>query len=213
MKPQSNVSVPKFLPACLAALLLACLALFASAAPAAAHDEFLGSNPAPGSTVDTAPAAVELTFSASPSALGSTVQVLDAAGTQWAEGDLKIQDTVATQPLATGMPDGTYTVQWRVVSSDAHPIEGSFDFSVAAGSTATAPAGAGVSTPGKNTAGTDTPAAADTSAAAAAQEEEASGAFPWALGVGAVVLLVIVAGTALVVRRRLSSGYGPPGQD
>lgn len=139
--------------------------------------------------------------------MGSTVQVLDEAGTQWADGDLRIQDAVATQPLAPGMPDGTYTVQWRVVSSDAHPIEGSFDFSVAAGSTATAPAGAGASAPESATAGTGT------STAAAPQEEEASGAFPWALGVGAVVLVVIVAGTALVVRRRLSSGYGPPGQD
>lgn len=208
MKPHSYEQVPKFLPSCLAALVLVCLALFVPAAPAAAHDEFLGSDPAPGSTVDAAPAAVELTFSAPPSALGSTVQVVDGAGTEWADGDLRIVDAVATQPLAPGMPDGTYTVQWRVVSSDAHPIEGSFDFSVAAGSTPAATAGAGASA--TQSAEAKTAAGTETSAAA---EEEASGAFPWALGVGAVVLVVIVGVTAFVVRRRLSSGYGPPGQD
>lgn len=124
----------------LGALLLAPLVL---AAPARAHDELIGSNPADGAVLAEPPARVELTFSGNPAAIGSVVRVSDADGGQWSEGEVAVLDQTASQDLSPGMPAGEYTVQWRVVSSDAHPIEGSFSFTLAAGAEGAATAGPG----------------------------------------------------------------------
>ena len=175
-----------FAAAAVAALTL-CAGLLAGAQPAAAHDELTGSTPADGAVLQAPPESVELVFSNVPAAIGSEVRVLDAEGTDWAEGDVRILDKTVTQPLRPGAPDGAYTVQWRVVSSDAHPIEGTFGFEVA-GSTSGAAAGEPTGT-------AQTPVLN--------QPEEDAGS-PWlvvvpaALVLGAVAVLI-----ALVVRRRL----------
>ena len=171
---------------------VAALALFAAllvtASPAAAHDELTGSTPADGEVVQVAPGAVELTFSNVPAAIGSEVRVLDAEGTDWAEGDVRILDNVAVQKLRSGAPAGSYTVQWRVVSSDAHPIEGTFGFSVA---------GSGQAAP---SASASMPTAAQTPVLN--QSDDAGS--PWLVIVpAAVVLLAVAVLIALIVRRRL----------
>ena len=97
-------------------------------------------SPAAGATVPTPPASVSLTLSNHPLALGTQIKVNDAAGTNWADGAVEIVDNVASQKLKTGAPAGAYTVQWRVASSDGHPIEGTFTFTAAAGATAAAAA-------------------------------------------------------------------------
>lgn len=113
------------------ALLLAALAALATASPARAHDELLGSDPAAKSTVDALPAQLRLTFSgviASEDG-ASEVQVTDASGATLTDGAPTAQDNVLTQPLA-GEASGTVTVLWKVVSSDGHPISGEFSFTV-----------------------------------------------------------------------------------
>ncbi len=45
--------------------------------------------------------------------------------------------------LRDGLADGTYTVAWRVVSADSHPISGAFTFSIGKPSTTTAAVAAG----------------------------------------------------------------------
>jgi hypothetical protein len=125
----------------LLALLAALAALAIPASPAHAHDELLGSTPAPNSTVEALPAELALTFSAEiaddPGA--SEVQVTDAAGTPLTGGDPVAQDNVLTQPLA-GAASGAVTVLWKVVSSDGHPISGEFSFTITAAATPTASA-------------------------------------------------------------------------
>ncbi len=86
-----------------------------------------------GATVATPPEKVSVTFNNDPLALGSQIQVKDAAGTNWAEGPVEIVDNVASQKLRAGAPAGQFTVVWRVVSSDSHPIEGTFTFTATAG--------------------------------------------------------------------------------
>ena len=93
-------------------------------APASAHDAAESSSPAQGATVATPPEQVSVTFNKNPLALGSQILVNDAAGTNWADGAVEIVDNVASQKLKAGAPAGAYTVVWRVVSSDSHPIEG-----------------------------------------------------------------------------------------
>ncbi|MCC3296167.1 copper resistance protein CopC [Arthrobacter sp. zg-Y411] len=179
----------------LAALLFAVFAgLLLSAPPAAAHDELTGSVPADGAVLDSAPEAVELTFSNTPAAIGSEVRVLAEDGTDWADGDVRILDNTATQRLRDGAPAGTYTVQWRVVSSDAHPIEGTFGFTAAGGEAETAPAAGPSVQPSEP---------GDSSQTPVLNQGEDTG-LSWQVVVPAVVVLIAVAVLiALIVRRRL----------
>ncbi|MBO9705010.1 MAG: copper resistance protein CopC, partial [Arthrobacter sp.] len=116
----------------------------------------------------------------------------DASGTNWAEGGVDILDNVVTQKLKPGAPAGTYTVQWRVVSSDSHPIENTFSYVVTTGSAATAP-------------GASTAEPLQTKTEAPQQQADAE-PFPVMIvvfGVVAVILLVIV---GVLARRKLRGG-------
>src|SRR5687768_16064507 len=114
-------SIRQLLTAVLGAVAFA--ALLCVAGPASAHDAAASSSPADGATVAAPPVKVSITFNNNPMGLGSQVRVNDAAGTDWADGKVEILDNVASQKLREGAPAGKYTVLWRVVSSDSHPIE------------------------------------------------------------------------------------------
>ncbi|MGO4228105.1 copper resistance protein CopC [Arthrobacter sp. YAF34] len=128
--------------------------LIVPAAAAQAHDVLETTDPDNGSTVRTVPAKIGLTFDHTPIAIGSVVRVEDATGTDQADGPVTIVDNHVTQAVKTDAPEGKYKVVWRVVSSDGHPIEGTFTFTADAASTprtatpapAPAPAGAGIQT-------------------------------------------------------------------
>lgn len=106
--------------------------ILGSAAPASAHDELVGSDPAAGEVLQSLPDSVELTFSGELMALGAIVEVRDADGVDHAAGDPEIDGTVVTVPVDPAGGDGSYSVVWRVVSSDGHPISGSVPFVVGA---------------------------------------------------------------------------------
>ncbi|RAN71975.1 hypothetical protein B5P43_32895 [Bacillus sp. SRB_336] len=165
--------------ALLSALTLAMLMLPAAAAQA--HDVMEGTSPANGSTVASVPASIGMTFDHTPIAIGSEILVNDAHGSNWASGAVNIVDNHVIQALKPSAPAGKYTVEWRIVSSDSHPIEGTFTF------TALRPAGN--PTPA---AGPGTPASAQSTAVAAAAA--GGGGIPWGVvGLGAGVLLVAIA--------------------
>lgn len=189
------------------------LSVSLSATPASAHDELAGSNPEDGATVAQVPDQIELTFSNVPSAIGSQVQVLDSANEDWAEGDVQITDTVASQAVRSGAPAGQYTVNWRIVSSDAHPIEGSFAFTAeaaggaAGGETGGAAGGgaAGAEATPDSSAGTAGPL--ETVEPDALESEAASEQnFPWSIVIMVIVLVVLAAVLAVTARRRLKQG-------
>ncbi|GAA1427147.1 hypothetical protein GCM10009616_03500 [Microlunatus lacustris] len=116
--------------AVLGALLLGVL----TAAPAAAHNSFVGSDPADGATVPRTPGAVVLTFDQPAVALGTQVVVTGPDGPA-STGAAELVDATVRQPLVPGAPAGVYTVNWRVTSSDGHPITGTLTFTAdAAGS-------------------------------------------------------------------------------
>ncbi|GGQ72218.1 copper resistance CopC/CopD family protein [Streptomyces pilosus] len=108
-------------------------ALLAGAAPASAHAALTGSDPGRGAVVATAPSQVSLTFS-EPVAVGDdAVRVLDPKGTRVDKGDpANPSGTTYTVRLLSGLPDGTYTVAYQVVSADSHPVAGAFTFSIGA---------------------------------------------------------------------------------
>ncbi|MDB1086187.1 copper resistance protein CopC [Streptomyces sp. ACA25] len=110
--------------------------LLLAAAPAAAHASLTGSNPEEGAVVDTAPQHVVLTFSEEVAVSDDSLRVLDPTGERADTGELTdhSSDGVVRHgvPLQGGLPHGTYTVAWQIVSTDSHPVAGAFTFSIGA---------------------------------------------------------------------------------
>ena len=194
-------STRQLLTAVLGALAFAALLL--TAGPASAHDAAESSSPSDGATVAAPPEKVSVTFNKNPLGLGSQVKVSDSAGTDWADGKVEIVDNVASQKLREGAPAGKYTVAWRVVSSDSHPIEGTFTFTAtsgAAGSTAVAPV---------PTVGTPQPGITP----APEKVPDASEPFPWSVVVFAAVALGLLVTLGVLARRRLGADNDPEDPD
>lgn len=102
-------------------------------AMASAHASLQTSDPAAEKVVPTAPTSVTLTFTeAVETALGA-IRVFDGDAKRVDGGDTT---RVGPRSVSTKVPaklaNGTYTVSWRVASSDGHPIEGAFVFHVGA---------------------------------------------------------------------------------
>lgn len=188
-------------PAAFAALFAALLAaLLALGAPAQAHDTLLESDPADGATLEASPEAITLTFSADILDVSPLVRITDENGEQLAEITPSIDGPVATATLEEPLPAGTSTVQWRVVSSDGHPIEGTFEVTVeqdaAAEETTEAPA--------EESAPAETAAPAEEgeqATAEAAEEESGSSMTPLLIVLGVAVVGAVVA-VLLIMRRR-----------
>ncbi|NUU31781.1 copper resistance CopC family protein [Arthrobacter sp. C9C5] len=168
------------------------------AGPASAHDAVESTSPAAGATVPAPPAKVSLTLSNHPLALGTQIKV-SAAGSNWADGAVEIVDNVASQKLKAGAPAGLYTVQWRVASSDGHPIEGTFTFTAAGGASATGAAPASGTVP---TLGTAQPG----TTIAPSPAPDASQPFPWSIVVFVAVAVGILVALGLMAKRRLNGG-------
>ncbi|MFE2460045.1 copper resistance CopC/CopD family protein [Streptomyces sp. NPDC059402] len=114
-------------------LLAAACALLAGAGPASAHAALTGSDPRQGAVVDKAPAQVSLTFSESVSMDDDSLRVLDPKGKRVDDGSPSgTGGTTYSVKLHAGLPDGTYTVTYQVVSADSHPVAGAYTFSVGA---------------------------------------------------------------------------------
>ena len=101
------------------------------ATPAAAHDALVSSDPADGAQLATSPTQVTLTFNNDLSEIGGQVVVTDSTGVAVTSGAPAVVGPTATLALPDPLANGAYTVTWRAVSSDSHPIEGTFAFTVA----------------------------------------------------------------------------------
>ncbi len=87
--------------------------------------------------VATAPQRVVLTFSEGVLLSADSLRVLDPRGTDVAAGGPghaqgSDSGATATVPLKSGLGNGTYTVAWRAISQDSHPVAGAFTFSIGA---------------------------------------------------------------------------------
>lgn len=200
----------RLLPALLVAAAVALAALVVPAAPAFAHDELVSTDPSADAVLDALPGQITLTFSADIlDAEGSTVvQVTDASGASLTDGAPTVSGIDATQALA-GPASGAVTVVWRVVSSDGHPIDGTFSFTVPAAPSPTATptptsTPTAVPSPEPTVTVTATPAPAETTAPASP--------LPWILLAIALLLVVGALVWLFVARgRRGSSDNGSAG--
>lgn len=191
--------------------LLSAVALVLGGTTASAHDTVLGTAPGDGETLTTAPTQVSVELSAVPQAIGSRMLVTSSDGTVLFDGEPTITDRVASVELPAVANDG-YTVAWRLVSSDGHPIDGTFGFVVDDPAAVAPTEDPTMETQGETDATTDaetseaatdaTTDAADPSPSATdAASDEGSSGTSW-LPVAGVV--VVVAGLVLLVlfRRR-----------
>jgi len=118
-----------------------------AAAPALAHDELtdygLQVDNSTGQTTG-----LSMSFSDKVLAVGTEIHILDADEKDHADGAPQVQNTTVLQPISGPLKEGVYSVAWRVVSSDGHPIEGLLAFEIdAAGDANWIPAGEGAQTP------------------------------------------------------------------
>ena len=121
------------------ALVLALLSLLVlTAAPAAAHAELIASDPTDGAQFDMAPERVALTFNQNVAPDFATVVVTGPDGTSVVDGAAVVDGPVVSVALLPLTASGTYTVAYRVVSADGHPVEGKlgFEFTMLATSSA-----------------------------------------------------------------------------
>jgi len=208
---------PKLLSLVLGFLVLAAATL-GLAGPASAHDAAESTSPAQGAVLAAPPEEVSVTFSSKPLGIGSSFSVKDAGGAEWADGSVRIADNVAIQKLRSGGPAGAYTVAWRVVGSDSHPIEGTFAFTVAAGAAGTAPSGsaaAGTPTAGSTTAAGAVPGMGTAKPGVTEEPSEPANSgepFQWSIVIFAAVAVGLLVALGVLARRRLT-GDGDAGDD
>lgn len=186
------------LPAVLATAFLAAAALLVPALPAAAHDELISTDPSAGAALEALPAQITLSFSADvlPDAGATVIEVTDASGASLTAGTPETAGAEVTQALA-GPASGAVAVQWRVVSSDGHPIDGEFSFTVPeAAPTPTAPVTPSASPTETPAAASPSPAVTSEPVAEPVETSAPASPLPWIL---LAVALVIVAGVLVYV--------------
>ncbi|MGN9755571.1 copper resistance CopC/CopD family protein [Streptomyces sp. SD31] len=141
MVPLSRVRTLVLLPRVRTLVLLFLAAtglLLAGAGPVSAHAALTGSDPQQGAVVDKAPTQVSLTFSEKVALSDDSLRVLDPKGKRIDRGDpANLSGTTYAVKLHSGLPDGTYTVTYQVVSEDSHPVAGAYTFSIGAPSQTT----------------------------------------------------------------------------
>ncbi|MFC4007267.1 copper resistance protein CopC [Nonomuraea purpurea] len=115
---------------------LAC-ALFPAfeASPAFAHDALKSSSPAKNAVISS-PKEIELEYSAG--VKFPFVVLHDAAGKTVELGEPRLAGPKVFADVQGPLAPGPYTIAWRVVSSDGHPIEGEIPFSVKGSSSSSA---------------------------------------------------------------------------
>ena len=162
----------------LVALALTVVAVLGTATPALAHNVLISSDPANGASVAAGPPKISLTFDQYVQGADvNQIAVTGPGGGQWAEGPISVVDNVVSAPLRPLGPAGKYTVGYRVLSADGHPVTGELSFTLTA-------------------AGTGTPATVDAakspgSSSSAAPQSGSTGVPIWVWIAGAVVLLAI----------------------
>nr|WP_328829014.1 copper resistance protein CopC [Streptomyces ureilyticus] len=125
-------------------LMLGTLFLLGGAGSASAHSSVRDTDPREGTVLQTAPKQVTMTFTEAVGISDDSIRVLSPDNVRMNAGPAEHaggSDTVRVR-LQDDLPEGTFTVAWRVVSADSHPISGAFTFSIGAPSATTANASA-----------------------------------------------------------------------
>lgn len=176
------------------------LTAFFGSVPAYAHDSVSSTSPSDGATVTANPGKVSITLTQAPDTKlpgSNIIKVTAPDGHVVSTGNITADGSTLSIGADIDHP-GKHTVDWRAVSADGHPIEGTFSFTYA-GNGATTPAAAPAVTTAPAAAPT-TPGATTEPAAAPASQTSSDNT---GLLIGAGAVIVILAGVIiyLVTRR------------
>lgn len=179
-------SVPRHLISGLAVALVAALLCWAPVPPAAAHGELLYSDPSEGGVLQALPSRAFLTFSDAISEVRE-IAVVGPEGSVTNGAPSSVGPEVR-QTLGAGA-DGTYTMEYFVVSADGHDVRGEVIFEVG------------------NVSGAAADGTSDTEASAARDEGGPERGRAAILPAGLVVVGAVVA-LVLLRRRRVGTDNG-----
>ncbi|MFC7487931.1 copper resistance CopC family protein [Knoellia sp. CPCC 206453] len=189
-------------------LLTGFLAMCAGALPASAHSRLLSISPADGAALPASPTEVVLTFNEPIDPQFVTVRITDSEGGNVVGQDATAEGAKVTLPISDPIAAGNYSVLYRVVSADSHPISGSTKFTIAGNpqappaTTGTA-SGAATPTPSASSSVASPPvASAATGDTTAAPEGEDPGSTPmWVWFIVFAALVAAIGATFYAVRR------------
>jgi len=113
------------------AAILACLVALALPASAAAHAVVEQTEPTRGAALERAPERVAVTFDEPAESSFGALRVFAADGKRVDVGDVQRPSGAAIAVrVEDGLSDGAYTVTYRVVSADSHPVTGGYVFTI-----------------------------------------------------------------------------------
>jgi copper resistance protein C len=187
--------------------ILATMAVALVAVPARAHAELESSEPADGASLATAPAEITLTFGEELLAAGSAVTLTEVeTGAALEAGPAEVTGDTVSVAWPESSPAGELRADYRVVSTDGHPVEGSITFTVeeAVGPSA-AVAVNPVAASADPTADTGSEPASDPAASPSATPQETDdggGVLIWVVGLGLAILVGASAGIWVMRRTR-----------
>ncbi len=185
---------------------------FAIAPAATAHTSLVSTSPENGAVLSTAPEEIVFTFSEA--LLPDFVRFLRISDTGDVEdlGITEVDGAIARLDWPRGLPGGEWTVEYRVVSQDGHPVIGSIAFTYDSATPTPTPTPTPTSaTPTPSPTGTpeptspvtptptDTPTSEPTVEPAADTEGSTVG---WLIAGIAVIVLAFIVIIGLVVRNR-----------
>ena len=147
-----------------AALLVTVIGSITLVGTAAAHTELTGSDPTDGATLTAAPRTISLTFNEPLTDYAATIIVTGPDGQQYPTTEPVVDGAVASTELGALGPSGAYTVAYRVVSGDGHPVPGQlrFQLSAPAATSTAAPTTKPTTSPLTTSPGNSSPAATAT---------------------------------------------------
>ncbi|KPC71741.1 hypothetical protein ADL35_32610 [Streptomyces sp. NRRL WC-3753] len=184
------------------ALSAAAVVVLAVTAPqAAAHTELDFSSPGANAKLAGLPPRVTLTFSDEMTQKYAKVAVTGPDGESAGTGALEVQNKSVSLPVEVRAPAGRYTVGYRVVSADGHPVSGSYTFTVEKTNTA-GPAPRTVESAGVVPGRTEPKTASEQ----ASSESSVAGVTGLAGG-GALILIAAATGVYVARRRRAGRGH------
>lgn len=193
-RPRTLPDVAHRLLRLLVTAVLAIAGALLAVSPASAHAELLSSDPADGAVLDAPPPAVTLTFSEALMAPTVAVAVSDADRNVLDLQTPAVDGSVVTVPWPAAASAGAFTVAYRVVSQDGHPIEGAVRLTIEGDDAASTPSPAATPSPA-------TPAPTTDAATTPAEVTTTDGHLVPAIGM-AVVVVLVAAFAFIVVKKR-----------
>lgn len=159
-----------------------------------AHTKLISSSPAANEVVRNEVSEISMVFSTEVEPL-SSFEVKDQNGNSYAVSDIQIEKEQMKGTLKKPLPSGSYTVNWKIVGRDGHPISGSYSFNVEVQAVAETPQPAqSVASSPAEPSGTSSssPSGEEQAIEKQSQQENATSTNTW------VIAGVIVAGLILV---------------